>query len=184
MADLIPTPPLTRNPLETGGARLSLHDPGPLHQIALYPGAELAAAVLLAPLGLDFPAPGRMAAAGGLRLVWTGRAQAMLVGAEPPQGLTEHAALTDQSDGWVCLSLAGPGAEAVLARLVPLDLRAAAFPPGHAARTALNHMPLILWREAEDFRLMTFRSMARTAWDEIAHAMAHLAARAAAARAP
>lgn len=178
MADLIPTPPLDAAPLAAADAVLAVIDPGPLAQIARFHSLDDGVPAALAPLGLSFPEPGRVSAAGDLRLVWTGRDQAMLVGAPPPEGL--RAALTDQSDGWVCLALTGPGAEAVLARLVPLDLRAAAFPPGRAARSGLNHMPLILWREGDGFRLMTFRSMARTAWAEIADAMRHLAARRAA----
>lgn len=177
MADLIPTPPLTHAPLAAGGAVLAVLDHGPLAQIARFHSLDDRIEGLLAPLGLSFPDPGRVSAAGDLRLVWTGRDQAMLVGAAAPPGLAGVAAVTDQSDGWVALSLTGPGAEAALARLVALDLRAGAFPPGHAARSALNHMPLILWREADGFRLMTFRSMARSAWDEIAHVLHGLAAR-------
>lgn len=181
MADLIPTPPLDHPPLAAADAVLALVDPGPLAQIALFHNTDPGVSGVLEPLGLSFPDPGRVSAAGDLRLVWCGRDQAMLIGAAPPDGLAAQAAVTDQSDGWVCLALTGAGAVAVLSRLVPLDLRAAAFPPGHAARSALSHLPLILWREDDGFRLMTFRSMARTARDEIAHAMAHLAARAAAA---
>jgi sarcosine oxidase subunit gamma len=178
VAELIATPPLTHAPLAAGDALLQVVAPGPLAQIARFHNLDDGVPSELARLGLSFPDPGQVSAAGDLRLVWTGRDQAMLVGAPPPAGLA--AAVTDQSDGWVCLSLTGPGAEAVLARLVPLDLRRAAFPPGRAARSGLNHMPLILWREDDGFRLMTFRSMARSAWDEIAQAMRHLAARGAA----
>ena len=39
-----------------------------------------------------------------------------------------HAALTDQTDGWASLTLTGPHATDALLRLVPLDLRPAAFP--------------------------------------------------------
>lgn len=177
MAELIPTPALDAAPLAAAGAALAVVDPGPLAQIARFHSLDDGVDGLLSPLGLSFPDPGRVSAAGSLRLVWTGRDQAMLVGSAPPDGLSACAAVTDQSDGWVCLSLTGPGAGAVLARLVPLDLRPAAFAPGHAARSALNHLPLILWREDDGFRLMTFRSMARTAWTEIEHVLRHLASR-------
>ncbi|HMO08622.1 MAG TPA: sarcosine oxidase subunit gamma [Paracoccaceae bacterium] len=177
MADLIPTPPLTHAPLAVAGVVLSVVDPGPLAQIALFHGLDVRGDPFLAPLGLSFPDVGQVSQAGDRRLVWTGRDEAMLAGAPSPAGLERIAAVTDQSDGWVCLSLAGDGSVAVLARLVPLDLRDAAFPPGRAARSALNHLPLILWREPDGFRLMTFRSMARTAWHEITEAMKHLNAR-------
>jgi heterotetrameric sarcosine oxidase gamma subunit len=71
--------------------------------------------------------------------VWTGPDQAFLIGAPAPD-LTGLAAVTDQSGGWAALQLQGPGAEAVLMRLFPLDLRARAFAPGHAARAPLGHM--------------------------------------------
>ena len=43
--------------------------------------------------------------------------------------------MTDQSDGWTVLALSGAAAVDVLARLVPVDLRLAAFPVGGALRT-------------------------------------------------
>lgn len=65
-------------------------------------------------------------------------------------------------------------------RLVPLDLRPAAFPVGRAVRAPLGHMSAILIREPSDSILvLTFRSMARTAWHEIEVAMHSVAARAA-----
>jgi sarcosine oxidase subunit gamma len=69
----------------------------------------------------------------------------------------------------------------VMARLCPLDFRAPAFAPGRAARAQLQHMNAVFVAEDEDSLLiLTFRSMARTAWDEVAHAMQGLAARVAA----
>ena len=71
------------------------------------------------------------------------------------------------------LSLTGAGAEDVLARLVPVDLRGM----GAAARSSLGHMGVILMRHKDGFELMVFRSMARTAWHEIEAAMKMQAAR-------
>ena len=78
-------------------------------------------------------------------------------------------------------------AEAHIARLAltgaqrwPMDLRLSAFPVGMAARTPLYHMSMVLMRVSDQgFRLMLFRSMARTAWHEISVALKTLAARAA-----
>ena len=78
------------------------------------------------------------------------------------------------------MRIQGPGAEDVLARLVPLDLRFAAFPEGAVARSGLNHMPMLLLREAgEAFQIMVFRSMAGSAVHELALAMKAYVARAA-----
>jgi phosphoglycerate kinase len=73
----------------------------------------------------------------------------------------------------------GPAAVEALMRPVPLDLRVAAFPLGRSTRVPLNHMQAILTRTAPDaFEIMVFRSMARTAWAELAEALEVLEARA------
>jgi sarcosine oxidase subunit gamma len=177
VADLLPTPALAEAPLALAGVTLALADPGPLSLIAPFPGAAAGVAAALAPLGLTFPAAGRSQTAGAARILWTGRDQAFLAGIAAPATLSPHAAVTDQTDGWATLSLTGTGAAEVLARLVPLDLRPAAFAPGSVARSALMHCPLIVLAGDEGFALMTFRSMARTAWHEIATALRQRAAR-------
>lgn len=167
-------------PLRLAGTELSEAAIVPITSIAPYPGREAQVNAALEPLGLRFPAPNQQIAADDLRLVWTGREQAFLVGAEAPAALAEHAALTDQSDGWARLVLAGPAAADALARLAPIDLRKSAFPEGTVARTSIGHMQMILTRTgAQMFEIMVFRSMARTAWHEIGDALEHLQARAA-----
>ena len=47
------------------------------------------------------------------------------------------------------LNLYGPLARAVLARLVPIDLSAAAFPVSAAARSMLGHMNLLILHAEE-----------------------------------
>jgi heterotetrameric sarcosine oxidase gamma subunit len=172
VADLIPTPALAYPPHEAGDARLSPVDPGPITLVALYPGQSVDVS------GMGFPAPGKAILTGDAALVWTGRAQALLIGAPAPDLPPDAAAVTDQTDGWACLSLTGQGAEAVLARLVALDLRESVFPQGTAARTTLNHLPMVLWRDDAGFRMLFYRSMARTAWHDLTQAMAGVQARA------
>lgn len=160
MADLIATPPLSHDALTLGGATLSVWDFGPMWSVAPFAGAY-------GPLG-------RWEERDGARVVWTGRGQWFVMGPRPE---VPAAAVTDQSDGWAGFRLAGAAAADVLMRLVALDLRLPAYPVGSAARTGLNHMPLVLMREEGGFALLTFRSMARTAWHEIAEAMARVHAR-------
>lgn len=137
---------------------------------------EKALAKGLKALGLTFPAPGSFCLSGPARMVWTGRDQAFLIGIE---AALEGVVTTDQSDGWACLRLEGAGADQALMRLYPLDLRPAAFPVGTSARAPLNHMGSVLMRvEPEAFEILVFRSMARSAWTEIAEAMLRLDARA------
>lgn len=145
--------------------------------IAPFPRAIEAVNAKLAPLGVSFPAPNRQSTGPAARLVWTGRDQAFLLGAPAPD-LTGLAATTDQSDGWATLTLAGPLATDTLARLIPLDLRDTAFALGQTARTGLNHMSAIVTRTGPTaWEIMVFRSMARTAWHELAEALEMQAAR-------
>jgi sarcosine oxidase subunit gamma len=179
VADLIAKSPLAgAAPLTQAGVTLSEADPGQITSIA--PFDMVAVGKALKTLGLAFPEPNRFSAREGVRLAWTGRDQAFLMGVAPPEGLAEAAALTNQSDGWACLRLQGEGIEAVLARLVPVDVRLAALPVGSSIRVPLNHMNAILIRVgAETADLLVFRSMARTAWHEVEAALSALAARAA-----
>lgn len=174
MAELIAKSPLAgQGPVTHGGVTLSEWALGPVTSVAPYAGQGKAMAAALEPLGLAFPAPNGVSVQGDARLVWTGRGQAFLIGAAAGDW-SGIAAVTDQSDGWVGLSLQGSGAQDVLARLVPLDVRAM----GGCARSSLGHMPLILLKGIDGFQLLTFRSMAKTAWHELETAMKLLAARA------
>lgn len=181
MAELIAKSPLAGTaPLTRAGTTLAEASAGPITSIAPFPGREKQVNAALKPLGLTFPAPNTHSAKGMARLLWAGRDLAFLAGVPAPDALAEHAAITDQSDGWAVLSLTGPVAGDALMRLVPLDLRAAAFPIGRTTRTALNHMQMQITRVAPDaFEIMVFRSMARTAWHELADALDMLQARAA-----
>lgn len=173
MVDLVETPALTGLPVRRGAAVLAALDPGPVWSIAPYPGRDLSAA--LAPL--HFPAPGEVVEGGGMRLVWAGRDMAFLTGAPAP-ALDGLAAVTDQRDGWVWVTLTGADAAAVLARLCPLDLRAAAFPVGTSARSVLQHLPALLVRVGDQaFQIATYRSMAATLLHEVEAAMRAVAAR-------
>ena len=174
--ELIAKLALDHAPLTKAGVTLALMEAGPITSIALLPGGEKALAKGLKTLGLAMPEPNTSAAKGAARIVWTGRDQAFLMGVPAPE--LQGAAVTDQSDGWAGLSLSGPLAEDALARLVAIDLRASAFPSGRVARVGLNHMSMILLRSGDEaFELFVFRSMARTAWHELAEVLDHLAAR-------
>ncbi|MGB8813876.1 MAG: sarcosine oxidase subunit gamma [Paracoccaceae bacterium] len=165
--------------LTLGATTLSEVPPGQITSIAPLKGQEKPLTKALKALGLGFPAPNTFLQKGDARIVWTGRDQAFLINAAPDT-LAPHAALTDQSDGWVTLTLQGPLAKAALMRLYPLDLRPLPFPKGTAARAPLNHMSSILLRTwADSFQIMAFRSMAQTAWHEIEAALRGVAARAA-----
>ncbi len=159
------------------GTTLAPVDLGIITSIAPFAGQVKAIDTALKPLGLSFPPPNTTAASGAARLVWTGPDQALLIGADAPD-LGTAAATTDQSGGWSALRLSGARVADVMARLCPLDFRPSAFAPGQAARAQLGHMNAVFWAEKDALMILTFRSMAQTAWDECAHALTALAARA------
>lgn len=177
MPELIAKSALEGRSLNLGGVSLAEVDVGPITSVAVLPGGAKAVAKGLKALGLAMPEPNTFVEKKGLRIVWTGREQAFLIGAESP--VLEGAAVTDQSDGWAVLSLSGPAAADVLARLVPMDLRLSACPVGTALRSQLYHMNAVILRAGDyAFEIMVFRSMARTAWHELETATHMVAARA------
>ncbi len=176
MPELIAKSALEGRSLSVGTVTLAEIDVGPITSIAVFPGGAKAVAKGLKALGLAIPEANTFAEKKEARIVWTGRDQAFLMGVVPVA--LDGAAVTDQSDGWAVLSVGGAGAADVLARLVPMDLRLAAFPVGRAARTQLNHMNVVILRTGDHaVEIMVFRSMARTAWHELETAMHMVSAR-------
>lgn len=125
--------------------------------------------------GLAMPAPGKTAANADTTALSIGPGQALVLGNSV---WPENAAAADQSDGWTIARLEGPTARAILARLIPIDLRDAAFPVGDTARTLLGHMTASVTRTGPDaYDLMVFRSMAATLVHDVTRAMKAIAAR-------
>ena len=166
-------------PMTIGPFTLTEMTPLAMTSIAPRKGQESALSdALKAAHGMAFPAPGRATGKAEARAVWFGRGVALLIGPTADAALAEHAALTDQSDAWAVVRLEGQGAEDVLARLVPVDLRAALFKRGHTARTQLMHMSASVTRVGDRaFQIMVFRSMAATLVHDLETAMRSIAAR-------
>jgi sarcosine oxidase subunit gamma len=166
-------------PVSIGALSLVEVELGHLTSIAPFKGRlEAASTALMSAHGLAFPAANRVTASGNARAIWFGRDMALLVGAAPDPRLASVAALTDQSDAWAAVSLSGKGAEDVLARLVPVDLRATHFKEGHTVRSLLGHMNASVTRTSpESFLILVFRSMAGTLAHDITEAMEAVAAR-------
>ncbi|MDQ0511624.1 sarcosine oxidase subunit gamma [Ancylobacter amanitiformis] len=69
------------------------------------------------------------------------------------------AAITDQSDAFIALDLAGPKVADTLAKGALIDLDPRVFLPGMAATTVLAHIGITLWRREEaTWRLLVARS--------------------------
>jgi sarcosine oxidase subunit gamma len=155
---------------EAGGLALSESTVDQITSVAPFKGqADAVSRAMKAELGIGFPAPGDAFLKGDVQVIWAGRNTAFVMGAAfAPTG----AALTDQSDAWAIFRLEGVAAQDVLARLVPIDLRDAAFGEGRTARTMLAHMTCSLTRiGATRYDVMVFRSMAATAWHDLKGAM-------------
>lgn len=166
-------------PLQIGAHVAGEADLGILTSIMPYKGRERAlGAALQAAHGVALPEPNRATGKAGCRAIWFGLGQVLLAGPAPDSGLDDHAAICDQSDGWASVTLEGPEVELVLARLVPLDLRAAGFKSGHTARTLIQHMNASVTRTGStQFLLLVFRSMAATLVHDLKIAMETVAVR-------
>lgn len=82
--------------------------------------------------------------------------------------LGDIAAVTDQSDLWHTVAIAGPSAVERLARIVPVDLDRSVFPVGHLALTRGFHIDIRLWRlDDQQWELAVARSHAA----HLAHAL-------------
>lgn len=151
---------------------------GPVTSIAPFKGKAEAVTAALSVEGLQFPATGETLTSGPARIIWAGQGRALLCGVEPPVALAALAALTDQTDASATVRIDGDQAEAVLARLVPVDLRVQALPEGATLRSMVGHMTATVSRVGpQAFEIMVMRSMARTLVHELVEAAVGVAAR-------
>lgn len=93
-----------------------------------------------------------------------------------PVALPGLAGVTDQADGWVALVLTGAELEAVLARLVPLDLGPRAFGLLATRRSLAGQIPVCLTRlEETTVEIMVMRSYAAGLVEDLCQAMQRVA---------
>ncbi|SFG19513.1 sarcosine oxidase subunit gamma [Sulfitobacter dubius] len=163
-------------PLHIGDMTVAARDLGQLTVLGVFDRAGLSKA-LEAAHGVALPEPLQSTAEGDAQCLWFGREEALLVGPTPDEALAKHAALVDVSDGWAVAELQGPGAEDVLARLAPVDLRDSVFEPGDILRSQLRDMPASITRTETGFLLLVYRSMAATLVQELRRAMEAVASR-------
>jgi len=82
--------------------------------------------------------------------------------------LKDNAYCTDQSDAWVMIRVSGEGVYSALERICPLNLSKAVFSIGAVQRTSMEHLGVIILKDAEDsFVLMGATSSA----DDLLHAI-------------
>jgi len=76
------------------------------------------------------------------------------------------ASISDQTDARVAIRAGGAHVRDMLAKLVPLDLDARAFPVGSAASSLLGHISATVLRsdQSPDFEILVSRSYAESLW--------------------
>ncbi len=166
-------------PLTVGSVTLSEEDAGAITSVAPFKDRKKALSdAMKSAHGMTYPAANRATGKSGARAVWFGHSQAMLMGPMPDASLSKFAAVVDQSDAWAAVRLEGDGAEDVLARLVPVDVRGPHFRRGHTARSLLFHMTASITRVGEkSFQIMVFRSLAKSLVHDLKRAMEGVGAR-------
>ncbi len=119
-------------------------------------------------MGLDLPGPGRASLSAQYAALWLGPDQWLIMAAgdadQDIAGALEAtfgpaASITEQTGGWVCLDVTGPGLPALFERLCAIDT--AAIKPGHGTRTVIEHLGCyVICIGAEQFRVFGPRSSA------------------------
>lgn len=108
-------------------------------------------------LSLALPGPGKSTRAAAHAAFWMGPEQWMVVAPQDKHELLagelksivdDKGSVTEQTDGWCCFDVTGPGLAALFERLSPAPLRQMAR--GDAIRTTLEHLGVFLWVQAED----------------------------------
>jgi sarcosine oxidase subunit gamma len=174
--ELRAAPPFTPIQAPIGNAIVALAEHRSIVSIAAF--AECLAP-LQAALGVALPGPNRQTEHDGILYLWAGPETwlALADAADPDfdlrmaQHCTTLAVVTDQSDGRAILRISGPAARNVLAKLVPIDLHPAAFPPNATALTLAGHIPVQIWHKAPDgFELACFRSYAQALYEVLIQA--------------
>ena len=181
MADfkLHPSEALIGQPIEIGESVLSCNQPANILSVAPFKGQGMAVNdALKAVIKLALPTAGKATSKKHIRAMWAGQGQWFVVGDVALEILAEtldtKAAVTDQSDAWVVLTLGGADASEVMTRLCSLDMDA--LEQGQTARAEFAHMMSCITPIPEGFEIMIMRSFAKTAIHHTREAMSKLAA--------
>jgi sarcosine oxidase subunit gamma len=173
--DLIPTLALggqTPRRDEIGAVTI-VETPGlALASVAARLGQEAACTKHLARIvGCPAPGPGKAMSGETFDIFWTGPEQWMVaapfggheaLAAEVKAALGETASVTEQTDAWVVLDLAGSATVDMLERLCPVPSRRMAA--GDVQRTTVDHLGCFVWcrTAGRDFRIIGPRSAAHS----------------------
>lgn len=168
---LISQPPLAQVDIDVNGLRLTSCSDISVVSAALPLGEEeVAAAALKSAYKVELPDNRHsVVSPAGIRVVRTAIDQILIIFPEYRHSTERHVDkamqgtvyTTDQSDVWTALKLEGFQAATVLERICPLDLHTGDFPVDAAARTAMEHLGVMIIRTAENaFMLISASSSA------------------------
>jgi len=156
----------------------SVADAGPTGMITLRGdlASDAVASAVQQAVGLGVPAKRQTVMDDKTAVIWMSPDELMLVcayDAAPATVATLEEALAgahflavNVSDARSHVTVAGPGAREVLAKLCPVDLAPGAFTPGMVRRTRMAQIAAGFWLdEAETFHLVCFRSVGAYAFN-------------------
>ncbi|NND81792.1 MAG: sarcosine oxidase subunit gamma [Gammaproteobacteria bacterium] len=155
------------------GVHLSVVADLRLHQVAAWPDSLPAVGQLLAnSIGQAAkPGPGCAISSEQGAVLRIEPLKFWLLNLDPPTIEAEQGCSLDLSHSRTCVHIDGPQAQEFLGRLLPLDLRAAAFPDNRVASSALHHVGVTLWHRGGGYDLFIPRGFAVSIW-EVLHATA------------
>lgn len=141
---------------------------------------DACAAHLKGLLGQDAPEPGRAVLRDPEAAFWTGPHQWMVgapfdshedLEAQMKARFGDTASVTEQTDAWACFDLSGPGMEAVMELLCPINIRQ--MLTGDAQRTSIHHLGcFVIRRDPADWvRILGPRASAESIHHAIVTAM-------------
>lgn len=121
---------------------------GYLTQLAGWENFDKASDDALREKGLSVPTDFRSPVRRWLTTAWRIAPDRVLVRSDTALGFesSSELAVLDLSEARICLTLEGPGAAALLSRVIALDFSEAAFPVGTFAQTALHHVGVLVDR--------------------------------------
>lgn len=144
------------------------------------------AELLRAQLGLELPNGPSCTSRGDVRIAGIGPASWLATREDAGNGFAQSlrsslgdcASVSDQSDAYGILRLAGPKVRETLAKLVPIDIHPRSFQTGAVAQTVCGYLNVMLWRLEDTpqrdpaFEVWVGRSLAVNLHQAISHGAA------------
>jgi sarcosine oxidase subunit gamma len=125
------------------------------------------------------PGPGQSATGEGGTLLRTEPLKWLLISESdtPRPALPEaDGTVLELSHARTVIHVSGPKALDLMARMVPLDLRPAAFPEGAAANTTLHHLGVTVLARDGGFDILVLRSFGLAVWETLIDSAAQFGA--------